>query len=259
MLLEDCASGNRRTSKRRQPRSRESRQARLCIPTACLATLPKWPLLLELRRLETQQRVFEHRLATIGRPGHRAKTRTCPPPKRRTSIARPKQLGSSFCQCAFERMGPGVAEWFNRTVDHCAPLMFDAERTVAGDLADLVRRHFVLSRSCENGGKRRRLDRYHRASAAFVEEGVFGGDAIIESDNRAENGRGKPRPYRGRGETGFGKGDSEAAVGDVVGGLDGAFGSESDETVDQKFFGGEIDGGWFASNDAASCLRIFAR
>src|SRR5260370_38608830 len=173
MLLEDCASGNRRTSKRRQPRSRESRQARLCIPTACLATLPKWPLLLELRRLETQQRVFEHRLATIGRPGHRAKTRTCPPPKRRTSIARPKQLGSSFCQCAFERMGPGVAEWFNRTVDQCAPLMFDAERTGAGDLPTLVRRHFVFSRCGKNGGHQNRLGKYQRGSRAHQENVEF--------------------------------------------------------------------------------------
>jgi hypothetical protein len=50
-------------------------------------------------------------------------------------------------------MGPGVVERFNGTFDHRAPLMFDAESIAAGDLAELVRRHVVLSRSCENGGK----------------------------------------------------------------------------------------------------------
>ena len=50
-------------------------------------------------------------------------------------------------------MGPGAAECFKGTIDHLAPLMLDAESIAAGDLADLARRHLVLSRSIENGGK----------------------------------------------------------------------------------------------------------
>src|SRR5213082_1477523 len=38
-----------------------------------------------------------------------------------------------------------------------------------------------------------------------------------------------------RGEAGFGEGDREAAVGNVVGGFDDAFGSESNEAVDGAF------------------------
>src|SRR5216684_7646212 len=33
----------------------------------------------------------------------------------------------TFQNCSFERVGPGVAKYFNGTVDHRAPLMFDAE------------------------------------------------------------------------------------------------------------------------------------
>src|SRR6266852_2915215 len=91
-------------------------------------------------------------------------------------------------------MAPGVAECFNETIDHRAPLMFDAEGIAAGDLADLVRRHLVLSRSIENGGKRRRLDRYQCASAAFVEEGEFGGCVAVDFEDCAERraaGRGR--------------------------------------------------------------------
>src|SRR6266849_2933089 len=138
---------------------------------------------------------------------------------------------SSLHQYALERVGPGVAQNLNGTIDHRMPLKFDAEGMAAGDLADLVRRHLVLSRSIENGGKRRRLDRNHRAGAAFVEEGEFGRCVAVDFDVCAERraaGRGRRRTglktghYSG--EAGLGEGDREAAVGDVVGGLDGALG-----------------------------------
>ncbi len=153
---------------------------------------------------------------------------------------------SSLHQYALERVGPGVAQNLNGTIDHRMPLKFDAEGMAAGDLADLVRRHLVLSRSIENGGKRRRLDRNHRAGAAFVEEGEFGRCVAVDFDDCAKR-RAAGRGRRGtslktshyRSETGFGEADREAAVGDVVRRLEDAFGSESDETVDQKFFGGE--------------------
>src|SRR5216684_5542803 len=161
-------------------------------------------------------------------------------------------------------MGPGVAQRFDGTIDHRAPPMFDAERTVAGDLTELARRHLVLSRSIENGGKRRRLDRYHRASAAFVEQGEISRCVAVDFDVCAEmRAAGRSRRRTGlktghyRGEAAFGERDGEAAVGDVVGGLDGAFGSESDETVDQKFFCGEVYGGWFAGDDAGGRFGVF--
>src|SRR5713226_771567 len=71
------------------------------------------------------------------------------------------------------------------------------------------------------------------------------------------------RPYKGgrdtwsRGEAGFREGDGEAAVGNVVGGLDGAFGGERDEAIDQALFGEEIDGGRFTSDDAGDRFGVF--
>ena len=59
------------------------------------------------------------------------------------------------------------------------------------------------------------------------------------------------------GETGFGERDGEAAVGNVVGGFDGAVGGESNEAIDEALFGGEIDGGRLAGNDAADRFRVF--
>ncbi len=79
-------------------------------------------------------------------------------------------------------MGPGVAESLDRRLDHGASLMFDAESIAADDLADLARRHSIVSRSIENAGKRRRRYRYDGAGAAFTEEGVFGRGTLIESD-----------------------------------------------------------------------------
>src|SRR5258708_18356672 len=66
------------------------------------------------------------------------------------------------------------------------------------------------------------------------------------------------RPYNGGGgETGFGEGDGEAAVADVVRGLQSAFGGECEETVNQAFFGDEVNGGWVAGDDARDRLRVF--
>src|SRR5438309_3437824 len=60
-----------------------------------------------------------------------------------------------------------------------------------------------------------------------------------------------------RGEAGFGEGDGEAAVGNIVGGLHGAFGGESDEAFLETLLGGEVDGGWFTGDDAGDGLCIF--
>src|SRR5579863_8900104 len=75
--------------------------------------------------------------------------------------------------------------------------------------------------------------------------------------------RGFERNFRGKaiaaGETGVGEGDGEAAVADVVRGGDGAFGGESDKTIDEIFFRAEIDHGRRTSDDAANRLRVFGR
>src|SRR5438552_5731746 len=60
-----------------------------------------------------------------------------------------------------------------------------------------------------------------------------------------------------RAETRFGEGDGEAAVGNIVGGLHGAFGGESDEAIREKLLGGELDDRRFARNDAGDGLCIF--
>src|SRR5882672_4567779 len=120
-------------------------------------------------------------------------------------------------------MGPSVVERGDGTVDHRAPVILDAESIAADDVADLVRRHLVLSRSIENAGKVSGGDGYDRASAALAEEGRLSRAIFFEFCVRAQ-------PVRG--EAGLGQGDGEAAVGKVMGGLDAAFGGEGDEAVD---------------------------
>src|SRR5713226_3858094 len=122
--------------------------------------------------------------------------------------------------------------------------MFDAERTFAGDLAELASRYFALSRNFESAGKRQGLNRYDRAGAAFAEENGFcGKQRILNGYDRAEKGRSMLRCYRrglriwsGR-EAGLREGDGEAAVGDVVGGLHRAFGGERDEAILETLLG----------------------
>src|SRR6266567_5375095 len=139
--------------------------------------------------------------------------------------------------------------------------MFDAQGTVVGDLADLVRRHVVLSRNIENASKFCGRDGNDGAGAAFAKEKGFGGGSLIEADVCGETGHSRRRTglktghYRG--ETGFGEGDGEAGVGNVVGGLEGALGGESDEAILETLLGSEVDAGRFAGNDAAYRFGIF--
>jgi hypothetical protein len=136
--------------------------------------------------------------------------------------------------------------------------MFDAEDIATGDLADFARRHIVLSRNCENSGKFCGIDGYDGASAAFVEEGVFGAREIVNDMNsRTERRSTGLKTGHYRGEAGFSEGDGEAAVGNVVSGWHGAFGGESDEAIDEAFFGGEVDGGRFAGDDGGDGFGVF--
>src|SRR6266852_2407156 len=101
-------------------------------------------------------------------------------------------------------MGPGVVERFDETVDHHAPLMFDAEGIAAGDPADFARRHVILSRNCENSGKVCARNRDNGAGAAFAEEGMFGGHRVGDIYGCAEEGKSRsltPRRTRGFGMT----------------------------------------------------------
>src|SRR6202011_3932222 len=139
-------------------------------------------------------------------------------------------------------MGPGIAQRGDGTIDHRALLILDAESIAADDLTELVRRHLILSRSIENAGKVRGLDRDDRASSAFAKESRFDRTGFFEFCICAQ-------PVRG--EAGLGKGNGQAAVGNVVRGLDAAFGGEGDEAVDETLFGTEVDGWWFARYDAA--------
>src|SRR5262249_40426422 len=64
---------------------------------------------------------------------------------------------------------------------------------------------------------------------------------------RAQMGSNVLRGYK----AGFGNGDREAAIGNVVGGDHDSMRCESDETIDQAPFGGEVDSGRFACHGGA--------
>src|ERR1035438_1968977 len=93
-------------------------------------------------------------------PARRAQavTEQIPPPKHR----------SRNLQSAFQRKGPDVAQRMERAVNHCATLILDAKIAVTDDLADLLRRHAILSRILQNASKQRRFDRNNSARATFI-------------------------------------------------------------------------------------------
>src|SRR5207244_8348437 len=70
--------------------------------------------------------------------------------------------------CAFERMGPGVVQRGDGTIDYRAPLILDAESIAADDLTDLVRSHLILSRSIQNTGTLCGVDGYYRKGTGFA-------------------------------------------------------------------------------------------
>jgi len=120
-------------------------------------------------------------------------------------------------------MGPGVVQRGDGTIDYRAPLILDAESIAADDLTDLVRRHLILSRSIENTGKLCGVDGYDRTGTAFAEEDRLDRTSFFEFCGCAQ-------PVCG--EAGLGQGDGQPAVGNVVGGLEAAFGGECDEAID---------------------------
>src|SRR5262249_15611007 len=201
--------------------------------------------------------------AQIGKKNTQSKRKACCEAARWPKPASEKNCPSiSFRrQGAFERIGPGIAQEFEWAVDHRAPFYLDAESIAADDLTDGVCRYAVLSRSLENASKQSWLNGNDGASAAFVEEGEFGGGRKVgQIEGRAEGrksrflaalgmtsvrlvaklGRSMLRPYRRRSrrgerrftiscEAGFGDSDGETAVTDVVRGLHKALGGEGNE------------------------------
>src|SRR5260370_34743625 len=81
-------------------------------------------------------------------------------------------------------------------LDPHAPFIFEAKSIAADDLSNLVCRHFILSRSLENPGKRSCGDGYKGARATFAKERIFGGRRFFEFDIRAKLGPSMLRPYK---------------------------------------------------------------
>src|SRR5713101_5005810 len=98
-------------------------------------------------------------------------------------------------ECALERMGPDVVQLGDGSLDHRAPLIFDAESIAADDLSNLVRRHSTLSRSLQNVSKRSCSDGDKGARATFSKDHIFGGRPFFEFDICAKLGRSVLRPY----------------------------------------------------------------
>ena len=155
-------------------------------------------------------------------------------------------------QRAFERMGPDVAQFVDRTIDYCAPLILDAEATIADDLSDVAGLHSTLSRSFEKASKRTLLDRYNRSGTAFAEEGVLGG-VLIRSANVCT----QVRRGRCRGETALSEGYREATITDVVGGAHYVMSCQSYETALKTLLGDKINIRRPASDDTGYCLGVF--
>src|SRR6267378_5124269 len=138
-------------------------------------------------------------------------------------------------ECTLERMGPGVVQLGDGTVDHHAPLIFDAENIAADDLANLVRHHSTLSRSLENVGKRSWCGRYYGARAAFAEESILGRSGFrSQIDLDAELRRSILRPCR---KAGFGQCNRDASVANIVRGTHSAAGCQRHQAFLQALLG----------------------
>src|ERR1700741_1300382 len=153
-------------------------------------------------------------------------------------------------------MGPGIVQLGDGTLDHRAPLIFDAENIATGDLSNLVRRYSALSRSLENGGKQSWCNGYDPARAAFAEQRIFGWRGFRwQIDLSAELRHSLLRPCR---EAGFGQRNSNAAVAHVVRRPNRPIGRKRDQAFLQALLGRQTDGWRIAGDNASDRLRIFA-
>src|ERR1700730_6499874 len=138
-------------------------------------------------------------------------------------------LGSTSLEYTFERMGPGIAQDFEWAIDYRAPLILDAESLIAGDLADLVRRHSVLSRTLAKVGKETRRYGDDGTGAAFAEQGGFGNCVVFELHLCTEHAG--PRLCTEGGETALRERDRDSAVTEVVHGTDPALCCKGDRAL----------------------------
>src|SRR5580704_13201006 len=83
-------------------------------------------------------------------------------------------------------MRPDVTQLFDWAVDRRRPLIFDAQSLVTGDLADLLCRHLILSRSLENASNQTRLHRNDRPRPTLAKERKLRRVRIIERDFRRQ-------------------------------------------------------------------------
>src|SRR5258707_1075338 len=153
-------------------------------------------------------------------------------------------------------MGPGVVQLGYGTLDHRAPLIFDAESIAADDLANRARRHSILSRNLENMSKQCSFDRYNSAGAAFAEERVFRWRGLLwQFDRGAELRRYVLQSCRA---AGFGQSNGDAAVAQVVRRAHRADYRQRYEAFLQALFRRQVDSGRLAGDEAGNRLGIFA-
>src|SRR5579862_5313035 len=130
---------------------------------------------------------------------------------------------------AFQRIRPSVTQLFDWAVDCRVPLVFDAESVVTGDLADLLRRHIILSRSLENPGNQTRFHRNDRARSAFTKKRKLRrsvASTVVERNFRRQ--RRQLRPSASRRKARLRDRDCKSAVADIVCRLHAAFSRQRD-------------------------------
>src|SRR5450432_192481 len=147
-------------------------------------------------------------------------------------------------------MGPDLAERCYGLFNYGTSIVLDAENAVTGNVAHFGGGDAVLAREVEDAIELCRCDRDYRAGAAFTKKEGFGGSVALQ---------GHPRTQFRRCETGFGESDGQAAIAEVVGGLNGFRRGEGEQTLLQAFFGREIDGWRLAGDDACDGFGIFGR
>src|SRR5579864_4793057 len=158
--------------------------------------------------------------------------------RRENDLLRKRALASSslWPRCggvnlekALQRMRPNVVHLGDRSVNHRAPLKFDAQRIATDDLTELLRRHSILSRSLEKRSKESWCDGHDGTSASFAKNGAFRRSVVIQADLGPERGRARSCPGNA-GETRFRNRDCQTTVANVVRRPSNGAASQRDET-----------------------------
>src|SRR5450755_689562 len=118
-------------------------------------------------------------------------------------------------------MGPDIAERFHGLFNYGTSIVLDAENAVTGNVADFGGGDAVFAREVEDAIELCWCDGNYHASAAFAEKVGFGGSVVFQ---------GHPRAQLGSCETGFGERDGQAAIAEVVSGLNGLRRGQREQT-----------------------------